>query len=238
MLLGDHGYSLGEADHWCKDTNFELDTHVPLIIRIPGMNQPGTATDALADFPGRDLQPLFQGATTEWRTHLLAEFHTHAAANFSPQRSVRTDRYKLIECLLPDEVNPGYADTFRKLETDAVARGHHGFVGGLQRQVAAASLQIRAAYAIMERPPQYELYDLQADRFELQNLTESPEHAEALSELKQQLSAWRMQTRDPLLDADNLQRLKTEVTAIKKREAKGHASDYPNCFFDDKATVR
>ena len=90
----------------------------------------------------------------------------------------------------------------------------------------------------MERPPKYELYDLQADPFELQNLRESPEHAEALSELKQQLSAYRMQTRDPLLDADNLQRLKTEVTAIKKREAKGHAWDYPNYFFDDKATVR
>ena len=94
----------------------------------------------LADLPGRDLQPLFQGATTEWRTHLFAEFHTHAAAaNFYPQRSVRTNRYKLIESLLPDEVNPGYADTFRKLETDAAERGCHGFVGGLQRQVAAAS---------------------------------------------------------------------------------------------------
>ena len=30
VLFCDHGYSLGEADHWCKDTNFELDTHVPL----------------------------------------------------------------------------------------------------------------------------------------------------------------------------------------------------------------
>lgn len=40
VLLGDHGYSLGEADHWCKDTNFENDTRVPLIIRVPGI-KPG-----------------------------------------------------------------------------------------------------------------------------------------------------------------------------------------------------
>jgi arylsulfatase A-like enzyme len=30
VLFCDHGYSLGEADHCCKDTNFEIDTHVPL----------------------------------------------------------------------------------------------------------------------------------------------------------------------------------------------------------------
>jgi iduronate 2-sulfatase len=43
VLLGDHGYSLGEADHWCKDTNFENDTRVPLIIRVPG-GKPGPSS--------------------------------------------------------------------------------------------------------------------------------------------------------------------------------------------------
>lgn len=55
VLLGDHGYSLGEADHWCKDTNFELDTRTPLIIRAPGMKQPGVATEALTEYV--DLYP-------------------------------------------------------------------------------------------------------------------------------------------------------------------------------------
>ena len=50
VLWGDHGYSLGEAGHWCKDTNFELDTHVPLIVRTPGMAKPGFGTDALTEF--------------------------------------------------------------------------------------------------------------------------------------------------------------------------------------------
>ena len=30
LLLGDHGFSLGEAEHWCKKTNFELDPHMCL----------------------------------------------------------------------------------------------------------------------------------------------------------------------------------------------------------------
>ena len=50
VVMGDHGFSLGEANHWCKDTNFELDTHVPLIVRVPGMQQPGIATTALTQY--------------------------------------------------------------------------------------------------------------------------------------------------------------------------------------------
>ena len=50
VLWGDHGYSLGEAGHWCKHTNFELDTHVPLIVRAPGMPRPGIGTDALTEY--------------------------------------------------------------------------------------------------------------------------------------------------------------------------------------------
>jgi iduronate 2-sulfatase len=55
VLMGDHGYSLGEADHWCKATNFELDTRVPLIIRKPNITDPGVPTSALVE--SVDLYP-------------------------------------------------------------------------------------------------------------------------------------------------------------------------------------
>lgn len=35
VLLGDHGYHLGEQGMWCKSTNFELDTRIPLIVSVP-----------------------------------------------------------------------------------------------------------------------------------------------------------------------------------------------------------
>ena len=49
VLWGDHGWKLGEYSAWCKHTNFELDTHVPMIFAGPGV-RPGTSTKALAEF--------------------------------------------------------------------------------------------------------------------------------------------------------------------------------------------
>uniref|UniRef100_H2YQV4 Iduronate 2-sulfatase n=1 Tax=Ciona savignyi TaxID=51511 RepID=H2YQV4_CIOSA len=37
VLMGDHGWSLGEHGDWCKYENFEVVTRVPLLVHIPGM---------------------------------------------------------------------------------------------------------------------------------------------------------------------------------------------------------
>jgi iduronate 2-sulfatase len=49
VLWGDHGYSLGEQGRWCKSTNFEMDTRVPLMMRTPGMPDPGASTDSIVE---------------------------------------------------------------------------------------------------------------------------------------------------------------------------------------------
>ena len=50
ILWGDHGWKLGEHGGWCKHTNFELDAHVPMIIRVPGMKTAGSRCSALVEF--------------------------------------------------------------------------------------------------------------------------------------------------------------------------------------------
>jgi len=50
ILWGDHGWKLGEHAGWCKHTNFELDTHVPMILSVPGMKTAGQRTRALTEF--------------------------------------------------------------------------------------------------------------------------------------------------------------------------------------------
>ena len=253
IYLGDHGADMLRGKRTC----YEGGLRIPLILRWPGHTQPQVREELVStidlmptvlsaceaasvpDLPGMSLQPLLANEPTQWRTHLFAEYHTHAAAaNYHPQRSVRTDRFKLIENLLPGRLNPDYADTIRKLEGDAEEREQPGFKDSLPQAIAAASPEVRAAYAVMEQPPRYELYDLQNDPHEFRNLAANPEHAAMLAELAQALTRWRQDTRDPLLDARNLERLTTEVTAVKsKSQGKQLTWGYPDYFFGKEPTA-
>jgi len=247
IYMGDHGADMLRGKRTC----YEGGLRIPLIVRWPGSAQPRVSDELVStidimptvlaacgaapvpELPGVPLQPLFADVPAAWRTHLFAEYHTHAAAsNYHPQRSVRTDQFKLIENLLPDTLNPDYADTIRKLEGDARERGQSDFKGSLPRAIEAASPDVRAAYAVMEKPPRFELYDLHADPHEFRNLAETPEHAATLAELTQALTQWRHRTQDPLLDAQNLARLTAEVSAVKfKSDGKQLTWGYPEYFF-------
>jgi arylsulfatase A-like enzyme len=44
VLWGDNGWKLGEHASWCKMTNFETDTRVPLIMSAPGCRESGNCT--------------------------------------------------------------------------------------------------------------------------------------------------------------------------------------------------
>jgi N-sulfoglucosamine sulfohydrolase len=254
IYFGDHGADMLRGKRTC----YEGGVRIPLLLRWPGRARPHVCEELVSTvdlmptvlaacgaapvsgLPGRPLQPLLSGEPVAWRTHLFTEYHTHAAAaNYHPQRAVRTDRYKLIENLLPDTVNSDYADTFRKLEGDAAGRGQGDFQGGLSRAIAGAAPEVRAAYALMEKPPRYELYDLQADPYEFRNLADSLDHAAACAELKQALADWREETRDPLLDPANLERLTAEVTAVQSKAAGKEAGwGYPDYFFGREPTVK
>jgi iduronate 2-sulfatase len=50
LFLGDHGWTLGEHNMWCKMSNFDLATRIPLLISAPWLSATrGTTTDAFAD---------------------------------------------------------------------------------------------------------------------------------------------------------------------------------------------
>lgn len=73
ILWGDHGYHLGEQNLWGKTTNFELDTRVPLIVRVPGRSGNGSSSKALvelvdlyptlAELCGLPLSPMLEGSS-------------------------------------------------------------------------------------------------------------------------------------------------------------------------------
>ena len=242
LYIGDHGSDMLRG----KRTSYEGGVRIPLLVRWPGGAQTGQVRRELVstvDFmptvlelagaavpsglAGRSLVPVLRAPGAPWREHLFTEFHTHAAqANFWPQRTVRDDRHKLIENLLPGEVNPGYEFTLHHLEADLAAA------------IAAAPEPVRTAYARMEKPPRWELYDLQADPHEFRDLAADPAHAATLARLQGALGRWREETSDPLLKPSNLARLKAEISAVRKQEAREQSWDYPYYFFGQEPPAR
>src|SRR5205814_9142562 len=49
MLWGDHGWHLGDHGMWCKHTNYEEATRIPLLMAAPGTTKPGTRSRAMVE---------------------------------------------------------------------------------------------------------------------------------------------------------------------------------------------
>jgi len=64
-FMGDHGWQLGEHSEWCKNTDFDVATHTPLIIRNPGVTDGGVTTSKLVEFV--DIFPTLTQAAASTR---------------------------------------------------------------------------------------------------------------------------------------------------------------------------
>ena len=216
IYMGDHGADLLRGNR----TSYEGGVRVPLSIHWPGKTKPGhvaqqlvstldltptllaiTGAEPIQDLPGMSLSPILEGEKTAWRQYLFTEYHTHSGHNFYPQRTVRDARYKLVQNLQPGQENPGYNFTLNR------------FFSELPAVIDKAPALVRNSYQRMKTPAEFELYDLQEDPYEFNDLVSDPDHNAILKTLKQQLAHWRQKTNDPLLKPMNLQRLKTEITA-------------------------
>lgn len=125
VLWGDHGWHLGEKEHWRKFALWEEATRVPFFMSVPGMTQAGTTCEAtvdlmsvyptlceLCDVPqpeqldGVSIVSLLKDSKAEWKQPAIT---THGRKN----HAVRTDRYRYIqyedgsEELYDHNVDPG-----------------------------------------------------------------------------------------------------------------------------------
>lgn len=125
VLLGDHGWELGEKHHWGKTTLWEEVARAPLIWRVPGLTQPGVLCARTVDFmsiyptltelcgvptpthvQGVSIKPLLADPQAPWD-------RPGVTTSQQGQHSVRTEKWRYIRYQdgteeLYDEVNDPY----------------------------------------------------------------------------------------------------------------------------------
>jgi iduronate 2-sulfatase len=115
VLWGDHGWKLGEYGMWCKHTNFEIDTRVPLLIAAPGFKR-GERSKALVEmidvYPtlveltgaavppqceGVSLRPLLQKPDAPGREFVISQYPREQERIMG--YSLRNERWRYTEWL-------------------------------------------------------------------------------------------------------------------------------------------
>jgi hypothetical protein len=203
--LGPNSFFIHSSDHGAqwpfgKWNLYEEGTHVPLIVSWPGMVKPNTRTDAMVSWvdilptlidvaggrppkglDGRSLLPVLRGRTKQNREYIFTTHSGDGAMNVYPMRGVRNARWKYILNLHPEFAYTTHIDRAGNADSDAY----------WPTWKASAATDARAAAIVRryrERPAE-ELYDLQADPDEQQNLAAKPEHDEIKRKLRRELES-------------------------------------------------
>ena len=112
ILWGDHGWHLGEHGLWCKHSNFEIATRVPMILSSPQQKARGVRTNALSEFvdiyptlcelaglpvpdglEGTSMAPLMDKPDRPWKSAAFSQYPRGKAMGYS----MRTARYRYTE---------------------------------------------------------------------------------------------------------------------------------------------
>jgi N-sulfoglucosamine sulfohydrolase len=215
IYIGDHGAQFPRG----KGTVYEGGLRIPMIIRWPAITKAGKTcrelvstvdllptalqaarVEAPEDLPGRALQPLLsEPKVTEWRQYIFGFTTGSFPRNCFVQHSIRDKRYKLISSPRPGTVN--------LIAGSYLDESHQHFVisGATSKDQATASRTVRAAFTRWQRPPRFELYDLQKDPYEWHDQSQNPELVEVKRRLIKALTDQQEQTHDPFIDPKNVE---------------------------------
>jgi arylsulfatase A-like enzyme len=116
VLWGDHGWKLGEHNSWCKQSNYEIDARVPLIIRNPAGKGNGKNSAALVEFvdlyptlcdlagvplpkhlDGKSMKSLLENPGTDFKEAAFSQFRRQNGNTPLMGYAMRTDRYRYVE---------------------------------------------------------------------------------------------------------------------------------------------
>ncbi len=202
FFLSDHGAPFPRAKQWIT----EAGTRVPLLIHFPekwkhlAPDIPGTTSDQLVSL--MDLGPsvlslaginvpehmdgsAFLGANAESPRETLVFTRDRMDERVDFIRTVRDHRFRYTRNFMPQIPAFPWLTYMEKLESSKAFR---------RLQVSGETG--RFAPFLADTKPEEELYDLQNDPDEFNNLAENQEYNDTLERLRIHLADWMIETRD------------------------------------------
>jgi len=198
LFFADNGRLEARGIHWCYDSGL----HVPMIVRWPGRSPAGTVNEeviSVLDVTATTLALAGVPRPPGMQSRIFLGPHADPPRRFAfsardridetPQRirSVRDARYRYIRNFMPEQ---SFVSLNRYKEKCFL-------VLPLMRQLHAEGKLSGPPSALMApRLPDEELYDTEADPYEIRNLAGDPGHREALIRLRAALEVWITETGD------------------------------------------
>ncbi|KAH7045137.1 alkaline-phosphatase-like protein [Macrophomina phaseolina] len=192
-----------------KTTLFEAGVRLPFLMRAPGISTPGTVNPSLVSYTdilptfldwaghghinapegkiqrrGRSILPILSTTTPEPGWDCVFGSHTfHEITNYWPTRYMRDCRYKYHRNVCWKLDFPFAMDLYASLSFEGMRNAKPPMIG--QRRLKD----------YIRRPPE-ELYDLENDPLEVENLAGRDEARGVLKEMREALEEWQRETRD------------------------------------------
>lgn len=197
FFIGDHGRCHIRGKQFLYDPG----VRIPLIVRWPNHIQPGSVSNELVSSldicqtivklagakPAHELQGLYLFGDEVPQRKYIHFNRDKMDDTHDAMRAVRTDQYKLIHNLMPERAYCQY-NNYKERQYPMLSLMN---VMNMQGQLNAAQARFMAA-----SKPEFELYDLQNDPHEINNLADDPHYAEIKSELLAEINRWRAEVHD------------------------------------------
>ena len=205
MFSSDHG------GQWPLGTwhLYDSGARVPLIVSWPGNVPAGTRTDAMVswvdliptlidlaggdvpgDIDGRSFASVLLGQSARHRERIFTTHTGDTKFNIYPIRSVREGNFKYIHNLCPDAWHSNRSDLLQK---DGAGAYWASWYAAAEKDPETAA----KVHAYHTRP-EFELFDLDKDPLELNNLAYNPEYREKVDALRSALRKWTTSQGDDL----------------------------------------
>ncbi len=221
IFLSDHGDQMGRG----KVYLYEAGVKVPFMVSWPGKIAPGIESESFistidivptiletvglkipGNLPGISLSPLFKNPDKKIRDYIFTERNCNARMFHYPQRAVRDKRFKLIYTLIEEREDPVAVYFHERPDT---------YIGTPKlNEIEKAGGQLKRAYDILLHPPKVQLYDLEADPWEFNDLSENPDYNTIKKNLLDTLLGNMKKINDPLRFPEKLHKLTLEHDSV------------------------